>query len=220
MDDTDLFFQSLQKVPDAGTRLHLLEEKLNETGEPKLRNAVLWWHSRYRFTDRKRTRVEDRYLWLLLCLFNKSKSLEKEVSRAYKNAMLSDETNAAMAASDLLYETMLDASEFYMRTLDRPTTIFGVPRSKRLSGEQLLNLVAKTVVTDALCRLWKTCAGQARIDVAARAILGAARNIYPESIDVLGRYISDIKDPVVRQFIETAALSTESRRLANTDIIP
>jgi len=208
MDDTELFLQGLQKVPDAGTRLRLLEDKLNETGDPKLGNAVLWWHSRYRFADRKRTRVEDRYLWLLLCLFNKSKSLEKEVPKAYRAALLSDETRAAMAASDRLCETMLDAAEFYMGTLDRPTTIFGVPRSKRLSGEQLYNLVAKTVVTDALCRLWETCGSQEHIDVVAMAILGAVRNVYPECSDVLDRYITEIKDPVVRQFIETAAQST------------
>ncbi len=154
--------------------------------DPRIRAAVAWWHARYRFTTRKKTETLDTYIYMLLCLQTSATkgvmgrpTATGDFKKAYKQAFVKPETDAAMALDDRLYPHLLDACILYIPTVATQTSVFGIKVGKTPEGDDKFDRIARTVAGLMLPALWHIRRDSPEAGPLMRALCEACETCYP-----------------------------------------
>lgn len=187
----------------------LLLEKADGCPDPdgRLEAARLWWCARYAFADKKRTRVRDKFVWLLAgCAGWGSGGYfsTRELQKLCAEVLESPELDAACAASDELYAQLLDASMLYVATLLPVRTILGVMSRRDKDNGARNSRVSALLFTGALHPLALCCVQTPRMPVLLRALYAAAINTCPGILPCLHRDIQDAAEDSTRALLGAA----------------
>ncbi|MCL2857465.1 MAG: hypothetical protein FWE19_07105 [Oscillospiraceae bacterium] len=201
------FLAETRKILDPIERLEMLE-----TGEfceePDVKVARAWWAARYSFSNKKKTRTSDKFLWFLLTLKSwastPNASGKKMVVSTYKEAFLSSETQVAIALGNRLEQEVRNACMLYVGTIDPDPGFFGFRVGKRLGQADVLRRIATILASELMAGVYKACAEFEHADVLVRGLWHGAEEVYPGIADPLEAAVKEYKDEQMRDFVRCA----------------
>lgn len=195
-----------KEMPTPQDRLDLLRRlERDYGGDDRIKAMRLWWDARYAFVDKKKTRVQDKYVWLIVHFANHTRGNfrgNKELIDTYANALECPELTEAQAFSDQLYEQLMDAANIYVETLRLPRPllgfqIFGGGKDAKATNQR----VSKEVVQFGLLPIAFYARERPLAGLLIKAIFAAAKAAYTGIQPVLLDAIDLVEDEPCRSFI-------------------
>ena len=201
------FLTEARKIADPIERLQALEgSEFSE--DASIKAAKAWWTARYSFADKKKTRVQDKFLWFLLtlksCVNNNMTMRSRPVVKTYEEAFLSAETNAAIALDNRLEEEVLNACVLYLGTIDLNPGFFGFKAGKSLSQDETLNRMAIIVGDQLMAGVYTTCSKLPHAGLIIRCLYKGADQLYPGVSAKIEAMLRDSNNEQIRDFIKRA----------------
>lgn len=189
---------------DPKAKWKLLESAGHPPYDGELEAERLWWHARYTFTDKKKSRVQDRFVWLLFYFFSWQKGTSKDVSQpglVYREVLESPQLAAAMAVDDRLRREVYGAFLLYVQTLRHEKKIFGLFGGEESMTRQNQRIAAQVVglhmVPIAMC-----CEDRPHFSLLLSCLAEATHTAYPGIEPFLREAAAEIEAPGIRHAVE------------------
>lgn len=198
---------------DPRARWLLLEEAAGlPDPDGRLEAVRLWWHARYAFTDKKRRRVQDKFVWLMASCDGFGRggfSSERALERLCADVLESPELDAACAASDELYAQMLDASALYVSTLLPGRALVGIPIADR-DDKARTRRVGAILLSGVMQPLARYGGRSPRTPTLLRALCAAAAAACPGILPLLSEGIEGVSEESIRALLAAAVADARS----------